>query len=112
MMSSIFSATRCNTPQHAQRLEGTSTRISEQKQPKVAVTTLYPNPAGESFTINVENNLTATAQITDITGKVLNVYNLQTGTNTIRHNLPKGMYIVTVKMSNGKALTQKLSINY
>ena len=95
-----------------QRSEAISTSVPKQKQSKVAVTTVYPNPAGESFTINVADNLTATAQITDITGKVMNVYTLQTGTNNIHHNLPKGIYIVTIKMSNGKALTQKLSINY
>jgi Secretion system C-terminal sorting domain len=98
-------------PELIERVEGTPPSNSVQ-QKQVASTTIFPNPAGESFTINIADNLTAIAQVTDIVGKIVKVYNLQTGTNTIRHNLPKGIYIINIKMSDGKILTEKLSINY
>lgn len=80
--------------------------------PNIIKAAVYPNPANESFSIYLPKNLSGFANIMDLTGKVLKTFNLTNGENTVRHDLPKGIYIVKIQTNDGLSLTEKLSIIY
>jgi Secretion system C-terminal sorting domain len=102
----------CEPMLHSEPNQRLGIAVNKESQKMPTQITVFPNPANESFTIVLKDNTTAIAQIVDITGKKVREYNLQTGSNTIRHDLPRGMYIISVKMSDGKIISQKLSISY
>jgi uncharacterized repeat protein (TIGR01451 family) len=91
----------------------TNTTLS---QPGEHSFTVYPNPAGESFSaiINSNNAVTASLNVTDISGRVLinKTISLQHGTQTVATDVSKltpGVYFVTLD-ENGNTQTQKLVI--
>lgn len=75
---------------------------------------VYPNPATNSFTVNVSNNITnATISLVDITGKrVAEVFNgsVTNGTiNVARPSVADGMYFLHVNTDKG-AQTLKITL--
>ncbi|GAB4490534.1 MAG: hypothetical protein OHK0045_15230 [Raineya sp.] len=58
---------------------------------------LYPNPNKGQFVIQSEKR--GMFELTDITGKVINTYTMQTTSIEVNENLPAGMYFVREKTS-------------
>jgi hypothetical protein len=73
---------------------------------------IFPNPAGEQFTITLPKEVSAKVQISDISGKVINTYDVNSRETTIHHKLQKGIYILNIKTSDGNTSAHKISINY
>ncbi|MCS7029672.1 MAG: SBBP repeat-containing protein, partial [Bacteroidia bacterium] len=63
---------------------------------------LYPNPAQNYVIIENYTNSVQEYELSDISGKVLQVYTLPQGKNNIELNLPKGMYFIRARRG-GKA---------
>lgn len=72
---------------------------------------IFPNPAGESFTIRVnENMIGARVTITDVAGRKMAAVSLTTRHSLLAtHHLPNGVYFVTIE-SGKQNVTQKLII--
>lgn len=85
---------------------------TQKNQNSLLKATVFPNPATENFTINVNKDLSGTVQIIDLTGKLLKTVNLISGDNVIKHDLIQGVYILNIKLSDGNSVNQKLYINY
>jgi hypothetical protein len=66
---------------------------------------VFPNPANDSFTI--QSTKGGVFELMDVTGKVINTYTLTKNQESIRENLPAGMYLVREKQSGA---TTKLTI--
>ncbi|MCS7028623.1 MAG: SBBP repeat-containing protein, partial [Bacteroidia bacterium] len=64
--------------------------------------TLYPNPAQNYVVVENYTNSIQEYELSDISGKALQVYTLPQGKNTIELNLPKGMYFIRARRG-GKA---------
>ncbi len=89
----------------AQTITPASTSI--RNIPNNAAFAVYPNPAKNTVTVELENNVKASIAVTDITGKVV-VTATATGKTILRlDQLQKGLYFVTVEAENNKQ-TQKL----
>lgn len=80
--------------------------------------TVYPNPATDNISINLDLKETANLliDVTDITGKQVAIISneKQTGIVTKQYNtaaLPNGNYFVRLQV-NGKTATQKLTVNH
>ena len=73
--------------------------------------TIYPNPNDGNFSIQLDTfKETATATLTDITGKKLGTYNLTKGENKIKtKNLSSGTYIVILQV-DGKTESRQLIV--
>lgn len=67
---------------------------------------LYPNPASETITLE---NISGTFDIRDITGKLLLIGTVESGTPIHVNTLSTGMYIIRVKGYNGKVFSQNFS---
>ena len=103
----------CEPTLSAEAYQTENSNIQVQSNLKnIAKPTIFPNPANESFTIHINKDLTGTAQVIDLTGRLIKSINLISGNNTFRHGITKGIYMVNIKLSDGQSLTQKLSINY
>jgi hypothetical protein len=66
---------------------------------------IFPNPASGVFTIISEKG--GVFEIMDLTGRVLNVFTIETQKEKVHTNLPTGMYFIREKASGA---TQKLII--
>lgn len=87
------------------------TGLDEQHQ-AVSAFTVYPVPAGDFITIESEKNFT-TYTITDITGKIVQTGELQTGNSgqTISlADLSAGMYILNLTSPVGESSAQKIVV--
>ena len=84
-------------------------QIGNNKTTKMPI--IFPNPTKESVTINLTKDIEGSAAFMDLTGKLISTYKLTTGDNTIIHGLSNGIYLVTIKTSDGQVFTQKLSVN-
>lgn len=68
---------------------------------------VFPNPINTEFNVLLKNSKIAQIQLTDLTGKTINVNVSKEGkVNTA--SLPKGVYILTVKDDKGVTHTQKI----
>jgi len=68
--------------------------------------TIYPNPSNGIFSINYDLKQNAQIQITDVSGKLVGTYNIETTENNIKiknDNLQAGVYLYRV-ISNGANL--------
>ncbi|WP_264564337.1 Ig-like domain-containing protein [Flavobacterium sp. N3904] len=100
------------------QLETTSTaklgtsKISVQAENRSTSVTIYPNPStdNEFYIVVPELNANdlATVTITDLNGRVVHV-TLIKGPAKINHNLPSGLYLVTIR-SNEINVTKKLIV--
>ncbi|MDW8345898.1 MAG: T9SS type A sorting domain-containing protein, partial [Bacteroidia bacterium] len=63
---------------------------------------LYPNPAQNYVVVENYTNSVQEYQLSDILGKVLQVYILPQGKNMVEISLPKGMYFIRERRG-GKA---------
>lgn len=70
------------------------------------VISVYPNPSNGDVNIKVSEN--STVKVTDITGKVIRIFDLK-GNEKINFTQTPGMYFINVE-SNGKVYTKKLVI--
>ena len=72
---------------------------------------VYPNPNDGNFTINIEKVAkTATATVTDMTGKKIATYTLEQGENNIKNNaLSAGSYLILIDI-DGKKESHKLIV--
>jgi Secretion system C-terminal sorting domain len=84
--------------------------VPQQETPIKSEFVIYPNPSKETFDINLLEADAGTMQMTDISGKIVNNFNLKNGTNNIQHNLPNGVYIVNVKTDKGQSSIQKIIV--
>jgi len=91
---------------HGMRLSNNAT-----SEETIEGVTIYPNPNNGNFTIKVANfKKSATAVLTDISGKRIGTYTLKKGENKIqRDGLAKGTYIVLLSI-DGKTESQKIII--
>ncbi|HEV7231147.1 MAG TPA: FG-GAP-like repeat-containing protein [Bacteroidia bacterium] len=75
---------------------------------------LYPNPAQNSFTLQINGFLADEKyilQITDLSGRILNESHLSGNSNLISSSaFPAGLYICSVHSASGAAVHQKLVI--
>ncbi|GAB4450230.1 MAG: hypothetical protein OHK0036_08520 [Bacteroidia bacterium] len=65
----------------------------------------FPNPSNGTFTIQSEKG--GVFELTDITGRIINTYNIKDKSYTINEELPAGMYFIREKESGA---VQKLII--
>lgn len=73
---------------------------------------VYPNPASESVTVDLRSEKDASAEITDLGGKLLLKTDLTNGKGQLQLNtLHNGVYILRVKNSQGSGF-RKLVINH
>ena len=86
------------------------------KETKAAISTnnsflMYPNPAKGTLKIKLDNLVgQGTLRITNLVGKEVKIQAMSLGNNNIDiNNLSKGVYLVSLVTTNGKA-TQKLVI--
>lgn len=85
-----------------------SVSVPENSKPELLV---YPNPANSSINFYVHNNMLAKLNLYNVQGRLLTVYQLVTGLNTIDvANLQNGIYFIEIKHSNNTTYTQKLLI--
>lgn len=71
---------------------------------------LYPNPTAETFYIDIPKDLTAKAEIYDITGRMVKSFNLNTGSNFVKHEGAEGIYIAKITTSDGSAKSIKFTV--
>lgn len=73
---------------------------------------MYPNPATESFKINLPSNASYHLELRSITGQIIKVYNSITGELQIfTDNLAQGVYLVNIhNHSNNQSQVKKLFI--
>jgi len=85
-------------------IEGTCTElnISEMNDKKLV---LYPNPVNHILKIQ-SDEVIQSIEITDLSGRILNAK--FTDSTIDFSNFPKGIYIVKIKLANGKVRTQKI----
>jgi hypothetical protein len=69
---------------------------------------IYPNPAQETVVVSIENGELKQVQLINPQGKV--VLNSSTKTIDIRE-LPSGMYIMNIQLSDGNQMTARLMKN-
>ncbi|MBX7108139.1 MAG: T9SS type A sorting domain-containing protein [Chitinophagales bacterium] len=76
-------------------------KISDQQY----IATAYPNPTQDYFTISTSlpSAQPATIKIYDLTGKLLESYNLQKESAAVGNSLPQGVYFAKIEMS-GKVM--------
>jgi O-glycosyl hydrolase len=70
---------------------------------KKSVLSLYPNPANDFITINLENETANQVVITDLSGRIVQQQSVSNQTNNFKlsvNHLSKGIYFVTVKMKS------------
>ena len=73
---------------------------------------VFPNPANDVLNINFEANLVSSVQLTDLTGKVVDVQTAKVGVNTISFevaNVNAGVYFVNINNAAGNT-AQKVII--
>ncbi|TGD58145.1 T9SS type A sorting domain-containing protein [Flavobacterium humi] len=64
--------------------------------------TLYPNPAHDSFSIKNSNNETSQYTIRDTNGKILAIGKAQNNQEIDIRHFQKGLYFITIQTENGK----------
>jgi hypothetical protein len=77
--------------------------IAESNQESSFVS-VFPNPVSADFSVVIPNGLIRQVTVTDLTGKVVRVFNnLNSGTILLeRGNIPAGMYILDVNTNTGR----------
>jgi hypothetical protein len=77
--------------------------IAENNQESSFVS-VFPNPVSADFSVAVPNGLIRQVTVTDLTGKVVRVFNnLNSGTTVLeRGTIPAGMYILDVNTNTGR----------
>jgi hypothetical protein len=75
---------------------------------------IYPNPAADNFSINIENTDAPTRMdVTDITGKTVLTHNYNSVNQDINvsvANLAQGLYVVNLYQNNALVGVQKLTV--
>lgn len=94
---------QANLAENTQPLKNTVSNLKETVK-------LYPNPTGETFYIDIPRDLTAKAEIYDITGRMVKTLNLNTGSNFVKHEGAEGIYIAKVTTSDGITESIKFTI--
>jgi hypothetical protein len=78
---------------------------------------VFPNPADDVLTISLSQNLTSTAKvsISDLSGRLLSTQSMDAETQQLILPLNKmvnGIYVVILRMSDGKTMHQKFVVNH
>jgi glucose/arabinose dehydrogenase len=75
---------------------------------------LYPNPAKDSFSVKSSNTeIIKSVQVCDLSGKILLTKDVNTSNTEISistESLTSGMYLVTIKTTNGNKFNSKLIV--
>ncbi len=76
---------------------------------------VFPNPAGNYVTISLKQLQTESVamNISDINGRILKSYKLNAGATELQipvYDLPKGMYLVSLRSQKSQSTTQKLIV--
>ena len=70
---------------------------------------LWPNPARSQLNIDYENKTDGTAQVRDLSGRMIETISLHPGINQVNiESLPAGIYVVSVNQPNGSPANQRL----
>jgi hypothetical protein len=76
-----------------------------------AMTTVYPNPFSESFTVQYEGNEAFTVTVTDVTGRVVGTYSGGVRKMEIGKGLKAGIYMVNLISESGYQSVSKVLKN-
>jgi len=76
---------------------------------KEYIISIYPNPAKDYFTINLDNNEKSDLKILDITGKVVYERNFSKEINISTEKFKEGIYFVKVK-NNDNIIIRKIIV--
>jgi len=73
---------------------------------------VYPNPARESFVIQVSESFRAQIRIHDVHGRLVSTPALTLGQTTVStSNFSKGLFVIEVTLSNGTTVRRKVLVN-
>jgi len=88
--------------------------VGVQENNSVSKVNVFPNPTDGQFTVNASENITR-IEVLNTLGEVVLVKEYKAGDQQLSQridlsNMPGGMYMVQVQLSNGTSLTSKISM--
>jgi hypothetical protein len=85
--------------------------LKSQTSQKKREVVLYPNPSNGLFVIELPSDITGKMELFDLTGRLVKMTNLISGSNSVEPNIPNGVYIAKIVTSDGDSKSTKLTIN-
>jgi len=109
-IQSLLAIPRLQTYNRVPQPSGESSKRSNHTMQPNSTSWLYPNPATHTFNI-ASNVLWNTATLYNLHGKAIAEYTSEYTQHLLPENLQNGMYIVQLKLRNGKTQSAKLLIS-
>lgn len=92
------------SPNFSQELPSSVDGLPELQNVQIA-----PNPASDFIQVSLPGNLETMAQLTDVSGRLISVFNFQTTTRINPETLNAGLYFLTLENEEGYAV-RKISV--
>jgi hypothetical protein len=95
--------------QYINRVQCTATSVEVMK-PEVTLS-IYPNPAIDQVTIDMQDQIRGVAVLVDVTGRLISTQEVDNTSFSIDlKGVPKGLYVILLRAVNGNNLSGKLLV--